>query len=70
MFGVADCRRMVEARDDTRKVRVSSHYRGLRCVEEFELFLSNNGELMLEKTLESALDSKEIKPVRPKGNQS
>ena len=47
MFGVADCRRMVEARDDTRKVRVSSHYRGLRCVEEFELFLSNNGELML-----------------------
>ena len=24
---------------------------------------------MLEKTLESALDSKEIKPVKPKGNQ-
>ena len=24
---------------------------------------------MLEKTLESALDSKEIKPVNPKGNQ-
>ena len=25
---------------------------------------------MLEKTLESALDGKEIKPVNPKGNQS
>ena len=25
---------------------------------------------MLEKTLESLLDSKEIKPVNPKGNQS
>ena len=24
----------------------------------------------MEKTLESALDSKEIKPVNPKGNQS
>ena len=47
MFGVADCRRMVEARDDTRKVRVSSHNQGLCCVKEFELFLSNNGDLML-----------------------
>ena len=27
-------------------------------------------ELQLEKTLESPLDSKEIKPVNPKGNQS
>ena len=27
-------------------------------------------ELLLEKTLESPLDSKEIQPVRPKGNQS
>ena len=27
-------------------------------------------ELWLEKTLESPLDSKEIKPVPPKGNQS
>ena len=26
--------------------------------------------MMLEKTLESPLDSKEIKPVNPKGNQS
>ena len=26
--------------------------------------------VMLEKTLESPLDSKEIKPVNPKGNQS
>ena len=25
---------------------------------------------MLEKTLESALDSKEVQPVHPKGNQS
>ena len=27
-------------------------------------------EVVLEKTLESPLDSKEIKPVSPKGNQS
>ena len=27
------------------------------------------GEVVLEKTLESALDSKEIKPVNPKGNR-
>ena len=27
-------------------------------------------ELVLEKTLESLLDSKEIQPVHPKGNQS
>ena len=27
-------------------------------------------ELVLEKTLESPLDCKEIKPVHPKGNQS
>ena len=27
-------------------------------------------ELWLEKTLESPLDCKEIKPVNPKGNQS
>ena len=27
-------------------------------------------ELMLEKTLESPLNNKEIKPVNPKGNQS
>ena len=27
-------------------------------------------ELMLEKTLESPLDSKEIQPVHPKGDQS
>ena len=27
-------------------------------------------ELVLEKTLESALECKEIKPVNPKGNQS
>ena len=26
--------------------------------------------VVLEKTLESALDSKEIQPVHPKGNQS
>ena len=28
------------------------------------------GTVVLEKTLESPLDSKEIKPVNPKGNQS
>ena len=28
------------------------------------------GELVLEKTLESPLDSKDIKPITPKGNQS
>ena len=27
-------------------------------------------KLVLEKTLESPLDSKEIKPIHPKGNQS
>ena len=27
-------------------------------------------ELVLEKTLKSPLDCKEIKPVKPKGNQS
>ena len=27
-------------------------------------------ELVLKKTLENPLDSKEIKPVNPKGNQS
>jgi len=28
-----------------------------------------NSSMVLEKTLESPLDSKEIKPVNPKGNQ-
>ena len=31
---------------------------------------TNGFELVLEKTLESPLDCKEIKPVNPKGNQS
>ena len=35
-----------------------------RRIDAFELWLN------LEKTLESPLDSKEIKPVNPKGNQS
>ena len=30
----------------------------------------NNAFELLEKTLESPFDSKEIKPVNPKGNQS
>ena len=30
----------------------------------------NRQRLVLEKTLESSLDCKEIKPVNPKGNQS
>ena len=34
-----------------------------RKIDAFELWL-------LEKTLESALDCKEIQPVHPKGNQS
>ena len=34
-----------------------------RRIDAFELWL-------LEKTLENPLDSKEIKPVHPKGNQS
>ena len=36
-----------------------------RRTDVFELML-----LVLEKTLESPLDFKEIKPVKPKGNQS
>ena len=35
-----------------------------------ELMLLNCGEVNLEKTLESPLDSKEIQQVHPKGNQS
>ena len=31
---------------------------------------TNGFELVLEKTLESPLDCKEIKPINPKGNQS
>ena len=34
-----------------------------------DAFKVGAGELMLEKTLESPLDSKEIKPINPKGNQ-
>ena len=34
------------------------------------LFLSRFTDAKLEKTLESSLDCKEIKPVNPKGNQS
>ena len=30
---------------------------------------NTKGALVLEKTLESPLDSKEIKPINPKGNQ-
>ena len=37
----------------------------LRKLSTEELMFSNYG---LEKTLESPLDSKEIKPVNPKGN--
>ena len=32
--------------------------------------MPKNWHIVLEKTLESPLDSKEIKPVNPKGNQS
>ena len=40
---------------------------GLRKLSAEELMLLN---CVLEKTLESPLDCKEIKPVHPKGNQS
>jgi len=40
---------------------------GLRKLSAEEFMLLN---CVLEKTLESPLDSKEIKPVHPKGNQS
>ena len=39
-----------------------------RC-ERWIIKRLNAEVLMLEKTLESLLDSKEIKPVNPKGNQ-
>ena len=59
---------------------IGSNYGGLRgmvfpvvmygceswTITKSELMLSNCG---LEKTLESSLDCKEIKPVNPKGNQ-
>ena len=38
-------------------------------VRDHSLRRLNSKELMLEKTLESKLDDKEIKSVNPKGNQ-
>ena len=38
-------------------------------VRDHSLRRLNSKELMLEKTLESKLDDKEIKPINPKGNQ-
>ena len=38
--------------------------------QRIDAFEVGAGELVLEKTLESPLDSKEIKPINPKGNQS
>ena len=38
----------------------------LTCIQDSQ----DTGKMVLEKTLESPLDSKEIKPVNPKGNQS
>ena len=35
-----------------------------------ESWVQKNWSVVLEKTLESPLDSKEIQPVHPKGNQS
>ena len=40
------------------------------CNLAFSLALESNFQTVLEKTLESRLDSKEIQPVHPKGNQS
>ena len=44
-----------------------SLWRGTPSIKKGEMMLLNCG---IEKTLESPLDSKEIKPVNPKGNQS
>ena len=38
--------------------------------QRIDAFEVGAGELVLEKTLESPMDSKEIKPINPKGNQS
>ena len=38
--------------------------------QRIDAFKVGAGELVLEKTLESPLDSKDIKPITPKGNQS
>ena len=38
-------------------------------IDAFELWKNCAFPTVLEKTLESPLDSKEIKPVNPKGNQ-
>ena len=40
------------------------------CNLAFSLALESNFQTVLEKTLESPLDCKEIQPVHPKGNQS
>ena len=40
------------------------------CSIQSLLISLNNGPVVLEKTLESPLDCKEIQPVHPKGNQS
>ena len=39
-------------------------------IDAFELWKNCAFPTVLEKTLESPLDSKEIQPVNPKGNQS
>ena len=43
-----------------------------RRIDAFELLMLSTEELMLllEKTLESPLDCKEIQPIHPKGDQS
>ena len=43
--------------------------RTIMMAERQRIDASDAKELALEKTLESPLDSKEIKPVNPKGNQ-
>ena len=39
-------------------------------IDAFELLLEKSWRRLLEKTLESPLDCKEIQPVHPKGDQS
>ena len=53
--------------------QVDNHFLGGSCTQFQESWAAKNWcfwTMVLEKTLESPLDCKEIKPVNPKGNQS
>ena len=52
-------------------IKKAEHWR-INPLELWEMFVTKNRcfwTVVLEKTLESSLDCKEIKPVNPKGNQ-